>query len=105
MKSSTCLIRIKYGFSSLPFIIYILCVSYLSIFFTQEFITLSISLLMIGFYFYEEINYLFHYLCKDWFHNGINHINEEYEIHNRLKHDRFWVGNYLIEKSKMCNIK
>jgi len=71
MKSSTCLIRIKYGFSTLLFIIYILSISDLSVFSAQDVITLSIFLLMIGFYFYEEMNYLFHYLCKDWFHNGI----------------------------------
>ncbi len=105
MKSSTCLIRIKYGLSSLPFIIYILCVSYLSVFFIQEFITLSISLLMIGFYFYEEMNYLFHYLCKDWFHNGINHINEEYEMFNRVEHISFCSDSLSNEKSKKRNMK
>ena len=105
MKSSTCLIRIKYGFSTLLFIIYILSISCLSVFSTQDFITLNIFLSMIGFYFYTEDNLLFQYQFKDWFHKGINLINEECEMHHRLEHILFCSDSLLIEKSKICNMK
>ena len=105
MKSSTCLIRIKYGFSTLLFIIYILSISYLSVFSTQDFITLNIFLLMIGFYFYPEANSLFQCQCMDWFHKGINHLCEECEMYRHKEHVSFCSESLLIEKSKILNMK
>ena len=100
MKSSTCLIRIKYGFSTLLFIIYILSISYLSVFSTQDFITLNIFLSMIGFYFYTEANLHFQYQFKDWFHKGIYHINKKCEMRNHLEYISFCSDSLYNRKIK-----
>ncbi len=96
MESSTCLMRIKYGFSSLMFTVYILSISYLRVFFTKDFITLNISLLMIGFYSYKEAISFFRHKCKNWFLNFIEQEKEEYEMRHIIEHVLFCSDSNLI---------
>lgn len=105
MISSTCLVRIKYGFSFLRFTTFILSISYLSVFFIQDFIYLNLSLLIIIFYFYHNTNLLFQHHCKDWYQNFIEQIVLKYKLPNGIEYISLCSDTLIIEKSKKPDIK